>query len=138
VWTPDGAGRAGSDPRQDIARWRELARAPIARGEVGAWSDPWGGSKSMREEIGRNHFGLIARTSIEIAAGGPHRLTTTSDDGVRVMVDGRTVLENWTWHGPTRDTALIDLDAGTHALELEYFQIDGAAALSVELEKVAP
>jgi hypothetical protein len=107
----------------------------VVRGEATAWTDPWGGSKAVREKIGNEHFGLIARTSLDIRDGGPHRLSVTSDDGVRVMVDGKTVLENWTWHGPTRDTAEVELAVGEHDFVLEYFQIDGASALTIDLQR---
>ena len=50
-----------------------------------------------------------------------------------MRVGERWVLENWTHHAPVKDTVELDLEAGTHTLELEYFQIDGATALSMEL-----
>jgi hypothetical protein len=59
-----------------------------------------------------------------------------SDDGVRVSLDGEVVLENWTWHPPTRDEVVLEIAPGTHVLELEYFQIDGAAALAIDLVPV--
>ena len=46
------------------------------------------------------------------------------------------------WHerksapAPTRDEAEVDLDEGAHTIEVEYFQIDGAAALAIDLERV--
>jgi hypothetical protein len=91
----------------------------------------------LKARIGADHFGLVATTTITLSEGGKYRLSTLSDDGVRVSIDGKTVLENWTWHAPTRDQAEIELAAGAHTLELEYFQIDGALALSIELEKIA-
>ncbi len=136
-WNPDPAG-SGSDPRGQLERWRALAAAPVAEREVGPWTDPWAGDADVRRTVGAAHFGLIARTQVTIAAAGRHRLSVVSDDGVRVIVDGVTALENWTWHGPTRDVAEIDLSAGEHTLVLEYFQIDGAAALSLDLSAIGP
>ncbi len=128
-----------SDPRVDLAGWRALAGSPLAQREVGAWVNPWAGDEELRRTIGNAHFGLVASATIELAAPGRYRLSVVSDDGVRVQIDGRAVLENWTWHAPTRDVAEIDLTAGRHGFLLEYFQIDGAAALTVELERcIAP
>jgi hypothetical protein len=134
-WTPSEGDVIGSDPRKDVDTWRALANAPLVHGEATTWTDPWGSSKAVREKVGDDHFGLIARTSVEIQDGGRHNLAVTSDDGVRVMVDGKTVLENWTWHGPTRDRAERDLSVGKHDFVLEYFQIDGASALNLDLER---
>ena len=64
-------------------------------------------------------------------------MTTLSDDGVRVSVNGRPVLENWGWHGPTTDMATFD-QPGTSDVELkvEHFEIDGFSTLRVQLEPV--
>jgi hypothetical protein len=142
-WAPEeparpGVAKKGSDPRVDLERWRALAGTPVATAYVAQWTDPWGASKEVRDLVGRAHFGLVATTTLDVEEGGKHRLTVTSDDGVRVLVDGEVVLENWTWHGPTRDIADIELAAGAHEVELEYFQIDGAVALSLELQKAGP
>ncbi|MBL8860225.1 MAG: right-handed parallel beta-helix repeat-containing protein [Planctomycetes bacterium] len=122
-----------TDPRADLEAWRNLARTPLARAEVRSWTDPWGGSASVRAEVGLRRFGLIARGSVAIQAPGRHRLSVTSDDGVRISIDGERVLENWTWHGPTRDEREIELAGPRHDFVIEYFQIDGATALVVEL-----
>ena len=79
---------------------------------------------------------MIARTRIELPAGR-WRFTTLSDDGVRVMVDGTTVIENWTWHGPTRDTGIFEQEtAGAVEIVVEHFEIDGYAVLEFDLEPV--
>jgi hypothetical protein len=138
-WEPVSAGLRGSgtDPREDVGRWRALAANPVERREVGAWTNPWAGDDALRQVIGADHFGIVATTRIAIEEGGTHRLSVLSDDGVRVRVDGRVELENWTWHAPTRDTAEFELAPGAHEIVLEYFQIDGAAALTVELARAA-
>jgi PA14 domain-containing protein len=71
-----------------------------------------------------------------LAEGGAHRLAVTSDVGVRVRVDGKVAFEDWTWHAPKRGEARIELAQGEHRIEIEYFQIDGATALAIELERV--
>jgi hypothetical protein len=136
AWTPEIEGRASTDPRKNLEAYRALAQSPIAAGKVSAWVNPWGGDKARAKAVGAAHFGLEAKTTIELAQAGRYRLATVSDDGVRVIVDGKTALENWTWHGPTRDAAEIELTAGAHTLTLEYFQIDGAYALTIDLERI--
>ena len=121
------------DPRRDVDAWRALASAPAATGVVGVWTDPFGGSKDVRAALGAEWFGLVARTTLTLDRPGRYRLLVTSDDGVRVTIDGVAVLENWTHHAPTRDRADVELSIGKHEITLEYFQLDGASALALEL-----
>jgi hypothetical protein len=128
--------RGGPDPREQLDDWRGLAEAPAVAGVIEVFADPFGGRADVREAVSAAHFGLIAETTLEVEAGR-YRLEVLSDDGVRVLVDGEPVLENWTWHAPTRDTAELELAAGERVFTIEYFQIDGALALLVELASLA-
>jgi hypothetical protein len=101
-----------TDPRTDIAAWRELSRSRTAvSGRVKqlvfkyAWDGPSEQNLSnaiTTAKLGVDHFGMIARTQLPLSAG-TWEFATLSDDGIRVIVDGKQVIENWAWHGPTRD-----------------------------------
>jgi hypothetical protein len=79
-----------------------------------------------------DHFATLATAQIELPAG-KYDVRTTSDDGVRLWIDGKPVIENWTWHGPTEDRAEVRLEKGSHTLRLEHFEIDGVAQLQLTL-----
>jgi mannan endo-1,4-beta-mannosidase len=80
---------------------------------------------------------MIAQTRLPLARG-TWTLSTLSDDGVRVSVDGKPVIENWTWHGPTRDEGKLDLGADKSVeIVVEHFQIDGYAVLEFSLTRQA-
>jgi parallel beta-helix repeat protein len=64
---------------------------------------------------------------------GQYELVVTSDDGIRVWLDEKLVLEDWTIHGPKDDR--INVGGGSHRLHLEYFQNTGSAALQVQIVK---
>ncbi len=83
-----------------------------------------------------DHFGLIARTSLPIPPG-KWKFITTSDDGVRVTVGDKPVIDNLTWHVPTRDEGTYDstTQAPTDIM-VEYFEIDGFATLELEIQPV--
>jgi beta-glucosidase len=52
----------------------------------------------------------------------------TSDDGVRLFLDGQLVIENWTVHPPTTNRAQIRVTKGKPLdLRLEYYQAAGLA-----------
>ena len=144
-----------ADPREELEGWRALGPLPgdvdrdvtgdvtgdvdrdavgvgQVSGQVGGWLDPFGGDRARAERVGRSFIGLRAETEVELPAGR-YELMVLSDDGVRVVVDGRTALERWDWHGPTVDRAVLELGSGTHHFELEYFQIEGALELRLEL-----
>ena len=78
-------------------------------------------------------FGIVARTSVKLPAGR-YRFIVTSDDGARLYVDRRRLIDAWVPHFARRDTADVQLDAGRHDLKVEYFQAGGSYKLWVRIE----
>ncbi len=135
------------DPRKDLAAYRKLAHGPTAvtapldelslRYGMRGPSDLGISDKVTAARFGQDHFGMIARTRLPLQKG-TWEFKTLSDDGVRVSVDGKPVIEDWKWHGPTRDTGKLVLAADkTVEIVVEHFQIDGYAVLEFSLSKVA-
>jgi phage tail-like protein len=57
---------------------------------------------------------------------------TLSDDGVRLWVNGRLLIDNWTDHALTADAGQIKLEAGHwYPLVLEYYKKSGDATISL-------
>lgn len=53
---------------------------------------------------------------------------TSSDDGVRLWVNGQQLVNNWTNHGTTENSGSITLTAGQkYDLKLEYYEATGGA-----------
>jgi len=137
-----------ADPRNDVLAWRKLSRGnTAASGQIKqlAFKYGWSGPSEQKlseaitaAKLGGDHFGMIARTQLPLSAG-TWEFTTLSDDGVRVMADGKQIVENWAWHGPTRDTAVLDLDEDkTVEIVVEHFEIDGYAVLELGIAKTEP
>ncbi|MEY2745965.1 MAG: hypothetical protein RL112_1007 [Planctomycetota bacterium] len=127
--------RDGPDPREDLRGWRALAERP-AHAAVAPLSCDFAAQPAARALVEGARWGLVARGSFRVEGAGAareHVLAATSDDGIRVAIDGRVVLEDWSWHAPRRDEARVLLLPGEHQIEVEYFQIDGARALELEL-----
>lgn len=56
-------------------------------------------------------------------AAGNYNFSTTSDDGARLWVNGKKIIDNWTVHPATIDRGTIHLKAHTkYPVKLEYFQ----------------
>ncbi len=122
------------DPREDAAGFATLlASEPAARRTVTALDFAWR-TAAPDPAVGADRFATLATTDVALPAGR-YRLATVSDDGLRVWVDGRLVVDDWTQHGPTPHDAVLDLAAGTHALRVEHFELDGWAALTVGLTR---
>jgi len=114
------------DPREEGA-WAALMKtAPLTTVERDRLEEVWGGGGP--EGVGPDHFATRAETKVALPKGA-YEITTTSDDGVRVLVDGKVVQEDWTWHGPTEHKTEIQLDAVEHTIVVEHFEIDGYAVL---------
>jgi hypothetical protein len=135
-----------ADPREDLEGWRAHADEPDARtATVDALSFAYGHGGPKHQNIseavtkagpGGDRFGMIARTKLRLTPGR-WRFTTLSDDGVRVTVDGEPVIENWTWHAPTRDTGELVVEQERVAdIVVEHFEIDGYAVLELSIEPV--
>jgi hypothetical protein len=62
-------------------------------------------------------------------------LITTSDDGVRLWLDGVLVIENWTDHGSTDNVAAVDLVAGqVYSIRMEWYENTGGAVARLSWE----
>lgn len=134
-----------TDPRKDLEGYRKLAEGPTAvSDQIDQLSLKYGmrgpselgiSPKVTAARLGQRYFGMVARTRLPLTKG-TWEFTTLSDDGVRVRVNGKPVIENWAWHGPTRDTGKLTLETDqTVAIEVEHFQIDGYAVLDFSVQR---
>ena len=68
---------------------------------------------------------------------GSYIFHTLSDDGVRLKIDGQVVIDDWLPQGPTDTYSTIPITAGTHKIEVDYYQAWGGGRLKVDW-KAAP
>ncbi len=80
-----------------------------------------------------DHFATRAETTLD-APAGDYVLHLTSDDGVRVFLDGKQVFSDWTYHPPKVEAVPLQL-SGKHTLRIEHFEIDGYAQLTAEIDR---
>lgn len=64
---------------------------------------------------------------------GTYRFATTSDDGVRLWVNGQRIINNWNDHGATVNTSsAITLTAGVrYDIRLDYYERSGRAQIQL-------
>jgi hypothetical protein len=123
-WEPAGAG-------QPPAKWESVRASEPLEIEAAATLDYRWPGKPVKS-VPADFFATIATTGVELEAG-TYELRTMSDDGIRVTVDGKVVLEDWTWHAPKAHAVKLTLEKGMHSILVEHFEIDGYAQLSVKL-----
>lgn len=62
---------------------------------------------------------------IRIESPGRYTFLPTADDGQRVIVNGKMIVDDWHMHGPKEVGGDIDLEAGLHDLEVRWMQGGG-------------
>jgi len=82
----------------------------------------------------RERFGLRFRGFLRIPATGVYGFHVASDDGTRLSVDGRPVVDNDGVHGLRERAGWVALAAGMHAVQLDFFQGCCGVALALEVE----
>jgi glucose/arabinose dehydrogenase len=132
-WAPSSGGPttcASGQYRAEYFNNRTLSGSPAAtRCEPSPITYDWG-SGSPVSGVGADDFSVRWSGDFDFA-GGAYTFSATSDDGVRVRVDGTLLVDAWQDQGPTMYTAATTLAAGAHAVNVEYYEHGGAALVSV-------
>ncbi|HYE05164.1 MAG TPA: PA14 domain-containing protein, partial [Planctomycetota bacterium] len=108
-----------------------LADARLTRVD-GTVDFAWG-EASPASVIAADTFSVRWTGSVEAAFTEQYEFLTTSDDGIRLWIDGALIIDQWNDHGPTVHGGLAQLVAGRrHAVRLEYFENGGGATARLE------
>lgn len=67
-------------------------------------------------------------------AAGAYTFHLNSDDGSKLLIDGKTVVDNDGIHAPLSKSGSAELTKGVHAVVVDFFQGGGGAELEVEIE----
>ncbi len=153
---------AGDGKSSDHADWADAkltscTATPAAAGSglTGEYYDnaDFTGSKVTRVDASINQtFGTaapvagIAPTTYSVRWTGQivpkysetYTFTTTADDGVRLMVNGQVLVNNWVNQPPTSKSGTVALKAGVkYDIRLEYYQNTGGASVKLEWQSAS-
>ena len=107
---------------------RDLAGPPLLTRQDKAIDFRWRGRPAP--EVPHDDFSARWTGKLTPKASGPALFVVNSDDGSRVKLDGRTVIDDWSDHAAHTFTATENLVAGrTYDLTVEYYQGGGDAVL---------
>lgn len=106
---------------------KDLRGEPVVTRTESAVDFNWGGDSPAK---GINADGFSARWSGKLAptASGKYELGMTSDDGFRIYLNGKLLIDSWVDQAEVTKTASVDLKAGqSYDLRIEYYENAGGA-----------
>ncbi|BCM92846.1 alpha-xylosidase BoGH31A [Abditibacteriota bacterium] len=75
------------------------------------------------EGLPHDHYSVRWTGFLQAQQEGDYTLATSSDDGVRLWVDDKQVIDNWTVHALTTNEAALHFAANSrHKIRLEFYQ----------------
>ncbi|ATE94804.1 PA14 domain protein (plasmid) [Phaeobacter gallaeciensis] len=92
------------------------------------------GRDSFWEGGSEDTFGVEISGAVQVDEGGTYRFDLGGDDGAQLMVNGQPVVENDGLHAYQTKSGEVQLDPGTHHIEVRYFENYGHAGLKLEWE----
>lgn len=81
------------------------------------------------------HFAVRWTGGIHVNEDRIYEFLLTSDDGSRLFIDDQLVVDNDGTHGMVQESGTIMLDAGLHALRIEYFENLGGSGLVFQYDQ---
>ncbi len=110
----------------------DLSGAPVVVRDDSAIDFDWDHGSPQAGVINDDHFSVRWSRNIYFQ-GSLWRFKTTTDDGVRLWVDGDLVIDQWrTMRNESFETK-IWLDEGVHAVRMDYFDRTGNASALLEI-----
>ena len=89
------------------------------------------GQDAPAPELPTDHFEVRWQGEILVPFTGFWRFYVDEDDGCRVRIDGRSVIDSWWRHSRRRVPGEIRLRHGWHRIEVDYFDWSGPAVMEL-------
>ncbi len=82
----------------------------------------------------KDYFGLRFTGFLQVPRDGRYTFFLGSDDGSRLQIDGKTVVEVNGIHAYVERNKSVELSAGPHPLLVDFFEANGGEVLKVEFQ----
>jgi formylglycine-generating enzyme required for sulfatase activity len=86
-------------------------------------------------EVPKDHFSARWTGWLKAPRPGRYKIIAVADDGVRLWLDGKLLIDEWHGGHPTRYILEVDLTGKPQALKLDYFQHSWSAVMSLRWEQ---
>jgi hypothetical protein len=77
---------------------------------------------------------MVLEGNFEVERPGDYTFHLTSDDGSKLYIDDRLVIDNDGDHSLLELKNSTNLSAGTHPIRIEFFEAGGEAVLELDIE----
>ena len=97
---------------------------PVAQGKVFQFG-------LEKIDVPKNNFALQLESFIQIDKDGQYEFSTSSNDGSKLYIDNKLVVDNDGEHGVRQISVSLYLTEGRHSIRATYFQSGGSKTLMV-------
>ncbi len=135
VWSFTTRGTGGGITARYF-KGKDLSGAPVLTRTEGSINHNWSGG----EVAGGLSDNVSARWTANLQAPftETYTFTTTSDDGVRLWLDGKLIIDNWTDHTSAANSAKVNLVAGqVYSLRMEWYDNTSVAVAQLAWESAS-
>ncbi|UCG24890.1 MAG: SH3 domain-containing protein [Chloroflexota bacterium] len=121
-----------------ISYWdnKNMEGEPVATGTTGVIDYDWG-SGSPASGVPSNYWSGEWTAYVDFSPG-TYRFFTESDDGVRVFLGWRHIIDDWNIHPPQTNEVTVSLVGGTYSMAVDFFDETGRALLRLGWQRIGP
>jgi hypothetical protein len=91
----------------------------------------WRYDKAPNRKLKTDNYSIRWTGYLLVTREGTYDIFTHSDDGVRLWIDDKIVIDNWTRHNLVVDKSTVTLTLGSHPIRLEYFEKYGQSIIKL-------
>ena len=113
---------------------KELSGVPALVRDDGPIDFYWGFGPPGDHRVVTDNFSVRWTRSVNLE-GGTYKFYTTTDDGVRLWVDDRLLIDHWHEQAAQTYEVSVNLIQGWHQVKVEYFELGGVAEARVWWER---
>ncbi len=88
--------------------------------------------------VGPDNFSVRWTSSQAFSTSDTYRFYARADDGVRVWVDGTLIIDEWHLASGQTYAAERAMTAGTHSIQVDFYELTGTAFVKVWWERLGP
>ena len=125
--TPKGPGLRYSYNEGNFMSCEEVLAAPVKKSGI----TPVFGTEAVKQR--EDHFGIVFKGLMNIEKEGVYFFTVESDDGSKIWLDGQLLWDLNRAGGGSKEV-WIELGAGYHRLEVQYFENYGGECIDLGLQ----
>ena len=89
---------------------------------------------NLRSTKEKEAFAAVFKGELELPQDGKYSIGLSSDDGSRLLIDGKVIIDNDGVHGMKTKSASPSLKSGSHKLVVQYFEKSGGEEIEISMK----